>query len=151
MAKINADSYILVVGCGAIPVTPIILSDKTKIKIIAIDNDPKAVVLASRFVEKHHLQEKIEIACFDGVKYQAEDFDVIFVSYGVERKEELMKYLSENISNNSKIVCRVSRDFDNKKQNFYYLSNFFKIEDIIRTYSFGPMDSYLLTKKKIDD
>jgi precorrin-6B methylase 2 len=147
-AKINPGSSILVIGCGAIPITSIILAEKTDSKITAIDTDSEVYILASHYIKKHNLHKKIKIKYTNDILYSVKDFDIIFISYGIKKERALMKHLYENIKENTKIIYRVSRDFENKKNNLFEL---FKIEDKIRTDAFGPMDSYVLLKKTYEN
>ena len=133
-----------------IPSTSVILAEETNTQITALDYDPKAVTKASRYVKKHNLQDKIKIQFGDGAKYPVRDFSVIFVLHGVKNKPLLLKYLSDEVNENTRLIYRASRDMRGKIQDDQIqLSKLFQIKNIVRTNSFGTMDSFLLLKKKM--
>jgi len=82
------------------------------------------------------------------VKKSKKKFEVIIESYGIKKQKTLMKYLYENIKNNTKIICRHSSNFENNKQDFNYLFKMFEIKNKIKTDVFGPMFSYYMIKKR---
>lgn len=148
LANISPDDILLVIGCGSIPSTSIILAKETNIQIVALDNDPKAVIKASQYVKNHNLQDKIKIQFSDDAKYPVKDFDVIFVLYGVKHQLQLLRYLSKNISEKTRIIYRTTNNIKNKTQaDEVQLSKLFQIKNVARTKSFGSMDSFLLLKK----
>lgn len=148
LANISSDDRILIIGCGSIPSTSIILAEKTNAKIVSIDIDPQAVIKASRYVKTHNLQNNIEITIGDGALYPVKDFDVIFVLYGVGHHQQLLRHLAENISKKTRLVCRAPNNVASKKKKYIsFLSNMFRFEKIVTTTSFGSMDSILLYKK----
>lgn len=150
LANIFPNDKVLVIGCGSIPSTSVILAEETNTQITALDYDPKAVTKASRYVKKHNLQDKIKIQFGDGAKYPVRDFSVIFVLYGVKNKPQLLKYLSDEVNENTRLIYRTSRDMRGKIQDDQIqLSKLFQIKNIVRTNSFGTMDSFLLLKKKM--
>lgn len=151
LAKISSKDRVLVIGAGSIPSTSVILAKETNAQIIAIDIDLKAALKASLYVKKHNLQNKIEIKSSNGINYQVKDFDVIFVLYGVKQKPGLLKYLSENINENTWVIYRAVNDMQSKTKNEETeLSKLFNIENIANTKSFGSMNSFLLSKKTKD-
>ena len=53
MAQITKKTNVLVIGCGSLPVTPILIALKTDADIIGIDYDKKAVDRAINFINKN--------------------------------------------------------------------------------------------------
>ena len=51
MAQISNKSNILIIGCGSLPATTILISIKTKANIISIDYDKKAIQKANNFIK----------------------------------------------------------------------------------------------------
>jgi len=149
MAHISKKSKILVIGCGALPATALLVSIKTNANIVSIDYDPKAIHKASNFIENLKPKPNIKIEYADGLKYPIEKFDVIFVSYGVKRQIEILKHLSKNIDKNTRVIFRTTQDILN--QNFggiKFLSELFVVKDLLSSESIYTCDSYLLAKKK---
>jgi len=90
MANISSKDLILVIGCGSLPITAVLISMKTKAHVIAIDRDHKAVKDAIKYIKRLHLEGYIEIEHADGLFYPLNKFDAIFLLYGVTRQEELL-------------------------------------------------------------
>jgi len=61
MAGITSSDSIIVIGCGALPSTTLIISMKTNAKIIAIDKDKKAINEAKIFLSNKNMNSKIEM------------------------------------------------------------------------------------------
>jgi precorrin-6B methylase 2 len=148
MAQITKNTNVLVIGCGSLPVTPILIGSKTDANIIGIDYDKKAVDRAINFINKHYPRLKIKIEHADGISYPIEKYDVIFVLYGVKNQNEILKNISKKIGDNKHIILRTTQDYLNKKYGGYEkLSEMFKIKDSLGSDSIYTSYSYLLTKK----
>jgi hypothetical protein len=145
LANISSRDRILVIGAGSIPSTSIILANNTKAQINSIDIDKKAVIKALLFIEKIGLQNRIHIEYSNGINYPIKNYNIIFILYGVKQKLELLQYLSNNIDDNMRIIYRETNI--NQNENNIKLSKLFKIENVVKTNSFGHMNSYLLLKK----
>ena len=61
MAKITSKDKTLLIGCGIFPSETIIIAEKTKTKIIGIDNSIKACKLARSYIQKKGLSDLIKI------------------------------------------------------------------------------------------
>jgi precorrin-6B methylase 2 len=148
MARITDKSIILVIGCGSIPITPILLAKKANSEIVGIDFDIKAVKKASRYIKTYFPDLRIKIEQGDGLKYPIERFDMIFVLYGVKNQKEILKNISVKIESDNLVVFRTTQDVLNQKlKGIEKLSEMFKIKDYISSDSFYTSYSYLLAKK----
>jgi precorrin-6B methylase 2 len=148
MADISPEDHILVIGCGSLPATSIVLAMKTKAIIVSIDKDHRAIKEASQYIKNHNLENRISLECADGLNYPVKKFDLIFVLYGVKQQKDILKYLANNIGNETRVIIRLTSDICNKilGENTE-LSRFFGIKDSKRSKSLGSIDSFLLLKK----
>jgi len=148
MANIQKYEKILVIGCGALPATTALIGLKTKAEITAIDYDAIAVKKAKKFIEKQRLSKKIKIEHADGHTYPLDNFDVIFILYGVKKQELLLENILEKIKIKTKIIFRTNQDaLDQLVGGEEFLSKIFNVKDIIESESMYTSISYLLTKK----
>ena len=149
MANITKNSKILVIGCGSLPVTSILIGSKTHSDIVSIDFDKKAVLKAKKFVNNHDLSLKLKIEYGGGLTYPIENFDVIFVLYGVKRQLEILSNLSEKIKSDVLIVFRTTQDvLDQEFNGTKLLSEMFDIKDSSSSDAIYTSYSYLLGKKR---
>jgi precorrin-6B methylase 2 len=139
MAEINLNDKILVIGCGAIPSTSILISKKTNAKIIAIDKDFNAIDKAKTFLSNIDYNE-IELEYANGLNYDVNKFNVIFILYGVKNLNEVLIYLYKKIKNDTKIIVRLNEE---KNKNIFYK---FHILKKVKSKYLGQVYSYLLKK-----
>lgn len=148
MVKIPQLSNILIIGCGSLPVTPLLIGIKTYSNIVAIDYDKKAIQKATIFIKKYNLKSNIIIEYADGLRYTVKNFDIIFVLYGIKKQKEMLIYLSKNIENNTQIIFRTNHDtLEKKLGGTKFLSNLFEIKDFFNSDNIFTSTSYLLIKK----
>lgn len=143
MAKISSKDKVLFIGCGVLPTGPMLLTEETKAKIVAIDNSIKAVKLAQSYIRKKGLSDKIKIEYADGKDYPVENFDAIFIAVNVWPIDPVLKNLSSNMKTNARIICKgIKNDVLNvlEKEGLYEVFSVSSISENLRTYSF------LLTK-----
>ena len=148
MAGISSKDQVVVIGCGSLPITAVLVAMKTKAHIIALDNDKTAVKEASNFIINHHLENIVEIKYADGKLYPINKFDVIYLTYGLKKKEDIFNSLVKNSNKNSKIIFRtVIGKEGEKKKSITELSKWFLVKDSIKSDTMPPSGSYLLLKK----
>lgn len=149
MAEISNRDNILVIGCGSIPATSILLFKKISANIVSIDKDKSAVKKAQNFLKKENLEDEIKIINGDGGKTPIKKFSVIFLLFGVKKPEEIFKHILENAATDTKIIFRTTPkkngNIDNKKMSLF---RYFEIKDCVVSKSWGPVHSYLLLKKR---
>ena len=105
--EIFSDSKILIIGCGSLPSTAIIIATKTNIKkIIAIDNRNIIKKIAEFYIDKKQLSNKIIIEHGNGNNYKVDNFDIIFMAANVYPLKSILKNLYFNMKSNSVIICR---------------------------------------------
>jgi len=149
LANITSNDNVLVIGCGSIPSTAVILARETDTQITAIDIDSQATKKAVRYIKNHNLQDNITVKTIFGTDYPIKDFNVIFILYGVKHQSNLFHYLYDGINYNTRVIYRASKDAGSRNQlDKDQISKLFIIKDMAQNRSFGLMDSYLLLKKQ---
>jgi threonine dehydrogenase-like Zn-dependent dehydrogenase len=149
ISEISSNDSVLIIGCGSIPATSILVSNNSNAKeIIAIDYDLQAVKKATRFADSSIFDKNLKFEHADGLEYPIEKFDVIFVLYGIRKQAEILKYISSKIKYNSRVIFRTTNDslikFLGGKD---FIDEYFKIEKIIKSEKFSDTVSFLLKKK----
>jgi precorrin-6B methylase 2 len=108
LLNIDKDSHVLHIGCGSLPMTIKILFENTPSNhIVGIDNISRIVNNARRYLEEKNINNRVKIEQADGVFYNVEDFDFIFLSWGLEPRERVLENVFENARKNCKIILRV--------------------------------------------
>ena len=148
MAGISSKDQVLVVGGGSLPITAVLIAMKKKSHVVVIDKDKKAVKDAVNYIIAHQLEDKVEIVCADANEYPSNNFDVIFLTYGLKKKEDIFNSLAKNFKNNSRIIFRtVIGSQKEKEKSIAELSKWFLVKDSINSDNLPPSGSYLLLKK----
>jgi len=104
--KISESNNILHIGCGSYPVTAITLSKINGGRVVGIDNNPRAIKLATEVINKKNLQDKIFINIGDGRSYPINEFDTIIISSCSIPKIEILNYIFRTAKLNCKIIVR---------------------------------------------
>jgi protein-L-isoaspartate O-methyltransferase len=148
MAKITSNDNVLVIGCGSLPATSVLSAIKSKAKTVAIDCDSKAVENACTFIKNFDFENIMEIKYADGLSYPVNNYDVIYVLYGVKQQKEMLEYLARNVNGNTRIVFRTTEDSFKNLVGKDFLTKYFDIKKSLSSDSMYTADSYLLGKKK---
>jgi len=144
MANITDKDNILLIGCGIFPTETMIISKETKANVVGIDNSPKAVKLANKFVKKQNISDSVSIKFGDGANFPVKDFDKVFIAINVWPIDSVLNNLSKNLKPNATVMCRgMKSDIDNILNNQGTLKNF-KLQSSVKRIR---TESYLLTKK----
>jgi len=106
MADVTKNDRVLLIGCGVFPSESILIAEKTKAKVVGIDNSPKAVKIARKYVEEKGFSNLVKIEYGDGLNYQVKDFDVVFVAINVWPIDSVLRYLSKNMKKNTRVMCK---------------------------------------------
>ena len=149
MVGISQNDHVIIIGCGSLPITAILVATKTNAQVTAIDNDNFAVKEANKYIRKHHLEDKVKIEQADGESYPLKRFDVVYLSYGMKNKENIFKIITNNTKKNSRIIFRtvIGSQQENKKHT-NELSKWFFVKDSIKSKTLPPAGSYLLLRKQ---
>jgi ubiquinone/menaquinone biosynthesis C-methylase UbiE len=141
MAEITSNDSILVIGCGTLPSTSLLLYNETNAKIVAVDKDKNAINGAKKFLSNIQITDKIILKHANGLDYPLNDFNVIFILYGVKYIEKIIDYLDKKANKNSKIIVRTNDQIDVK------LFDKFNIINRVESKYLGEVNSYLISKK----
>ncbi|KYK19923.1 hypothetical protein AYK24_04770 [Thermoplasmatales archaeon SG8-52-4] len=148
MAGISSKDQVVVIGCGSLPITAVLVAKISKAHVVAIDNDKRAVNEAAKYIRKQHLENRVDIEYADGKLFQINSFDVIYLAYGLKKKEEIFDVLIKSSKKNSRIIFRTVIGTDEeKKKNITELSKWFLVKDSIKSDIMPPSGSYLLFRK----
>jgi len=139
----------LVVGSGSIPATPILLAKKNNAQIVCIDIDKHAIQKSQHLIKSMKLDDKISVKSGDGIHFSYDDYDAIFILYGMKSQKEIIDSLSKSLPQDTPVILRVVPQddaalIDNKP---FDLSSLFTVKDKVRSHSWGLLDSYLLENK----
>jgi precorrin-6B methylase 2 len=104
--KIINSKNILHIGCGAYPITAIILSSLSNGQITAIDNNIIAVKLARKVIKKENLTKKIDIKNGDGLKFPLDEFDLVIVSGCAYPQEKILEHIFNSVKPQTRIIFR---------------------------------------------
>jgi 2-polyprenyl-3-methyl-5-hydroxy-6-metoxy-1,4-benzoquinol methylase len=140
MAGITSSDSIIVIGCGSLPSTTLIISMKTNAKIIAIDKDKKAINQAKIFLSNKNMNSKIELKYANGLDYPLDEFDVIIILYGVKNLEKFFDYMYDNVKTDARIIVRTNNEMNDS---FF---NKFKVGKNVESKYLGQVKSYLIKK-----
>jgi len=147
---LSKSKNILHIGCGAYPISTIVLSNFTKANIVGIDINPKSVEKATEIIKEKGLGKKIQIKQGDGTSFPIESFDTIIVSSCSVPKSKILEHLFKSSKTNCKIILRErygpSRLISSYIENY---KDFVTIVDKIHNYAFPTLrwDSFYLVKK----
>jgi precorrin-6B methylase 2 len=104
--NISKDDKVLHIGCGAYPLTEITLARTTDAKIVGIDRNKKAIILANNIIYKKDLQDKIKINHGNGMSYPVKEFNLIIISGCTIPILKVVEYIFKNVKNDCKIIVR---------------------------------------------
>ena len=108
--SIPEDGKVLVIGCGSIPHTVIILAREKQWRITGIDRDSEAIEKARALVERYGLKEKVTIMEGDGLTFGLSGYDLIVVAHGVEPKGKVLERVVEDMDAKAVVLFRTTWD-----------------------------------------
>lgn len=106
MIDISSSDKVIHIGCGSIPYTCIILSEYDFAEIVGIDQNSTAVTNAKNSLKKFNLSNRVKIEQGSGVNYDISRFDIIILSYGINKPSSVLKHVIVSMGNTSKILLR---------------------------------------------
>lgn len=137
--SIPEKAKVLLIGCGSLPHTVIILGQEKNWDITAIDRDKRAVKKAKSMIKKYDLSHKIEIKEKDGLKKDFSTYDLVVIAHDVEPKKKILEKVVKDISEDSFIMLRTTWDLlsfvygkEELPKSVYVLDEF-KRSDFIKT------------------
>ena len=147
--NLKGDKKILHIGCGAYPISALMLSSLDNVKIVTIDSSRRSIKLANKIIKNKNLDNKIKAEFGDATKYPLDGFDTIIISGCSIPKIQVFNHVIKNAKSNSKIIIRDSfLDIES------ILSNINSNQDVTiakkiknRAFSNSYWTSYCLIKK----
>jgi precorrin-6B methylase 2 len=106
---LSMNSKILHIGCGAYPLTQIVLAQCCSGELVGIDKNLLAVKRAREVIQRHHLQNRITINHGNGIEYPVDDFDLILISSCSYPKVQILEHLFKDAKHRSTIIVREVR------------------------------------------
>jgi len=146
--NISKEDKILHIGCGPIPATAILISNKTKAQVIGIDNNLKSVNQALKCISNQLFSEKIQIIHADALDFPVENFDLIIISQGVKPCEQILKNISKKMKKTCNVIYRTSSLRNgNLAKNDFFIKDLFSLKKIIHQEKNGLLVSVLINTK----
>jgi ubiquinone/menaquinone biosynthesis C-methylase UbiE len=148
LAGITKNKQVLVIGCGSLPATSLLLAQKTGANIVGIDKDKNAVKDAKTFIDANQLKDKVSFLYSEDLSFDLSKFDIIIIAYGIKQELFIFETLGKKMKDTAKIIYRIPFTTDekqiltqlNKKSHFIFINK-------IITPSMGSTVSLLLQKK----
>jgi precorrin-6B methylase 2 len=106
---LSSNAKVLHIGCGAYPLTLLVLAQCCSCDLIGIDRNPVAVQRAKEIIQRHHLQNRITITQGDGTEYPVSDFDLILISSCSLPKAQILEHLFKEAKHHGTIIAREVR------------------------------------------
>jgi precorrin-6B methylase 2 len=106
---LSLNAKVLHIGCGAYPLTQIVLARCCSGALVGIDKNPLAVQRAQEVIQRHHLQNRITIRQGNGIEYPVDDFDLILISSCSLPKVQILEHLFKEAKHQSTIIVREVR------------------------------------------
>jgi precorrin-6B methylase 2 len=106
---LSLNAKVLHIGCGAYPLTLLVLAQCCLGTLVGIDRNPLAVQRAQEIIQQHHLQNRITIIQGDGTAYPVGDFDLILISSCSLPKAQILEHLFKEAKHHSTIIVREVR------------------------------------------
>jgi len=104
--NLKDNKKILHIGCGAYPITAMILASLDNVKIVTIDNNNKSLEYASKVIKKKNLDNKIKVEYGNALRYPLDGFDTIIISGCSVPKIQVFNHIIKNAKSNTKIIIR---------------------------------------------
>jgi len=104
--NLKKDKKILHIGCGAYPISALMLASLDDTKIVTIDSSRRSIKIANKIIQKKNLNNKIKAEYGDATKYPLDGFDTIIISGCSVPKIQVFNHIIKNAKSNSKIIIR---------------------------------------------
>ena len=101
LANITNDMNILVIGCGSLPATSLLLVQKTGAKTVGVDMDKKAVEHAKTFIDFYKLKGKLSFEHSDDLSFNLSLYDIIIIAYGIKQESFLFETLGKKMKSSA--------------------------------------------------
>lgn len=148
LADISEDDTVLHIGCGSIPVTPILLAKKSGAQVTSIDDNLLSVKQAISCVLESNASDKVQIHHQEAFHSPVDKFNVIIISQGIRPRKEFLTHVSKSMKRDARVIYRTSSSPNGKiAQSDLFLKDIFNIDKIVAQEKNGLLLSILLFKK----
>ena len=106
LAGITAQDTILHIGCGSLPSTSLLISQKKGTYTIGIEKDPSSVRDAQYCVNVMHQEHLLQIIQANALDYSIDSSSVIIVSQGIEPRYEVLTHIANTIQPSTRVLFR---------------------------------------------
>ena len=106
MIDISVCNKVVHIGCGSIPYTCITLTDYGIAEIVGIDQNKTAVINAKKILKNFNLTARVKIEQGSGINYDISRFDLVILSYGINKTIPVLKHVVSSMGKNTKILLR---------------------------------------------
>ena len=106
LGDITSEDRVMCIGGGPVPCTAITIARETGAKVAVVDNDPIAVNLALELINRLKLKDKIDVIEANGQNLMPDECSVIHIAKQVCPREEVLKYMWNNVSEGTRILVR---------------------------------------------
>lgn len=147
IANIHSDDEVLHMGCGPIPSTCILIAQKTG-AATGIDKILRTVEEARSCIQVIKCGDKVQVKHANALGYPIENFDIVIVSQGIEPRDEILKYISQSMKADARVIFRtISSKEGDLTHHDLFLKSLFKIIKIVSHEQHGLLVSVMLLKK----
>jgi len=106
---VQTPEKVLHIGCGAYPLTQLVLAQCSSATLVGIDNNPLAVQQAQDLITRYQLTSRITVHHGDGRTYPVHDFDMIIISTCATPKIPILHHVIKTMKPHSTIIIREIR------------------------------------------
>ena len=148
IANISSSDKFLHMGVGSLPSTSILIAKKTGATAIGIDRNSSSVKEANLCIHLFNLDGIAQIKNEEAMNFPVKNFDVIIVSQGIEPRDEILKYVSQSMKDDARVILRTFSSVEGEITEYdTLLKSIFKIGKIAPHENHGLLASVVLFKK----
>jgi hypothetical protein len=148
LAEITVQDTVLHIGCGSLPSTSLLISQKKKPHTIGIEKNPSSVRDAQYCVKVMHQEHLLQILQANALSYPMDSSSVIIVSQGIEPRFEVLTHIANTIQPGTRVLFRTfSSNTGGITSQDTILTSLFTIGATVLHPHHGLLMSILLKKK----
>jgi hypothetical protein len=105
LCGLNPGDRVIQIGIGSLPQTSLCLAELGA-NVEALDNDPVAVVNASRYLSRFDRDGRVSVRQADGLETDCNAADAVWLAFVVYPKEEVLKRAFASLKEGGRLVYR---------------------------------------------
>ncbi|ABR47168.1 hypothetical protein Amet_0948 [Alkaliphilus metalliredigens QYMF] len=112
LGEVTESDQVLCIGGGPIPATALEIARQTGARVSVIDNDPRAVKMARRFVRELKLNEaeRIEVMFGDGKRIDAKGYTIVHIAKQAYPHDQILKNILGRAPGGARILVRCEQN-----------------------------------------